>query len=172
MLPGPAHGRPVEDIRIWSKTSASLPAVRSVEPVTRRENGPAGTVADMDWTSWSENLGRALGPDGEFASLFAPGALFSDPVNPPTTDLAAIEEMTDASFPDWRQEIVAVHGDETTGAFEWIGSGTLGGTTPIVIHGCTVVDVDGAGLVTRWRDYFDLKEIEAQVERLGPVGGD
>ena len=34
---------------------------------------------------------------------------------------------------------------------------------PIEIHGCTVVDVDGDGLVTRWRDYFDLKEIEAQV---------
>ena len=105
----------------------------------------------------------ALGPDGEFASLFAPGALFSDPVNPPTTDLAAIEAMTDASFPDWRQEIITVHGDEMAGAFEWIGRGTLGGTTPIVIHGCTVVDVDSDGLVTRWRDYFDLQEIEAQI---------
>jgi limonene-1,2-epoxide hydrolase len=26
-----------------------------------------------------------------------------------------------------------------------------------------VVDVDGDGLVTRWRDYFDLKEIDAQL---------
>jgi len=117
----------------------------------------------MDWSSWEADLTTALGPDGEFASLFAPGALFSDPVNPPTTDLAAIEAMTDASFPDWRQEIITVHGDEMAGAFEWIGRGTLGGTTPIVIHGCTVVDVDSDGLVTRWRDYFDLQEIEAQI---------
>ena len=123
----------------------------------------------MDWSSWAEHLAIALSPDGEFASLFAPDALFSDPVNPPTTDLAAIEEMTNASFPDWRQEIVTIHGDETAGAFEWIGSGTLGGTVPIVIHGCTVVDVDGDGLVTRWRDYFDLKEIESQIEARGPA---
>ena len=71
--------------------------------------------------------------------------------------------MTKASFPDWRQEILSVHGDETGGAFEWIGRGTLGGTIPIEIHGCTVVDVNEDGLVTRWRDYFDLKEIERQI---------
>lgn len=120
----------------------------------------------MDWSSWAKRLEVALGPEGDFPSFFAPGALFSDPVNAPTTDIAAIEEMTKASFPDWRQEIVSVHGDESGGAFEWIGRGTLGGTTPIVIHGSTVVDVDGDGLVTRWRDYFDLKEIDSQ---LGPA---
>ena len=123
----------------------------------------------MNWSSWEVDLTAALGPDGEFASLFAPGALFSDPVNPPTTDLAAIEAMTDASFPDWRQEIISVHGDEVAGAFEWIGRGTLAGTTPIVIHGCTVVDVDSGGLVTRWRDYFDLQELEAQIGTRGPA---
>ena len=105
----------------------------------------------------------ALGPEGEFRSLFAAGALFSDPVNAPTSDLAAVEEMTNASFPDWRQEILSVHGDDGCGAFEWIGRGTLGGSVPIEIHGCTVVDVDEHGLVTRWRDYFDLKAIEEQV---------
>jgi hypothetical protein len=105
----------------------------------------------------------ALGPEGDFPSFFAPGALFSDPVNAPTTDIAAIEEMTNASFPDWRQEITSVRGDDNGGAFEWIGRGTLGGTIPIEIHGCTAVDVNGSGLVTRWRDYFDLKEIDAQI---------
>lgn len=122
----------------------------------------------MDWAGWARRLEVALGPEGDFPAFFAPGALFSDPVNEPTTDLAGIEEMTKASFPDWRQEITAVHGDEAGGAFEWIGRGSLGGTTPIEIHGCTMVKVDGEGLVTEWRDYFDLKEIEAQAAPTAP----
>lgn len=117
----------------------------------------------MDWRAWAERLEHALGPEGDFPSFFAPGATFSDPVNPPTSDIAAIEEMTKASFPDWRQEITSVHGDDVAGVFEWIGRGTLNGAVPIEIHGCTVVDVDERGLVTRWQDYFDLKEIEAQL---------
>ena len=54
----------------------------------------------MDWDDWADRVARALGPNGkgEFQTLFAAGALFSDPVNEPTTDLAAIEEMTEASF--------------------------------------------------------------------------
>jgi hypothetical protein len=122
----------------------------------------------MDWTSWGQRLEKALGPEGDFPSFFAPGALFSDPVNSPTPDIAAIEAMTQTSFPDWRQEILWVHGDDTGGAFEWIGRGTLGGTIPIAIHGSTVVDVDADGLVTRWRDYFDLKELDAQVAAFTP----
>jgi SnoaL-like domain len=122
---------------------------------------------DVDWTLWQGKLEHSLGPEGVFADLFAVGALFSDPVNAPTMDLAAIEEMTEASFPDWRQEINWVHGDDTAGAFEWIGRGTLGGSIPIEIHGCTVVDVDASGLVTRWRDYFDLSEIDRQVAEAG-----
>ncbi len=117
----------------------------------------------MDWQAWADRLELALGPEGDFRSFFAPGATFSDPVNPPTEDIAAIEEMTNASFPDWRQEITSVHGDDTAGAFEWIGRGTLLGTHPVEIHGCTVVEVDHQGLVTRWRDYFDMKEIEGQL---------
>ena len=120
-------------------------------------------MTTMDWSSWAKRLERALGPEGDFPSFFAPGALFSDPVNAPTPDIAAIEDMTNASFPDWQQEITSVHGDEVGGVFEWIGRGTLGGTIPIEMHGCTVVDVNADGLVTRWRDYFDLKEIEEQV---------
>jgi limonene-1,2-epoxide hydrolase len=124
----------------------------------------------VDWAGWAARLERALGPEGDFPSFFAPGALFSDPVNEPTTDIAGIEEMTQAMFPDWSQEITSVHGDATAGVFEWIGRGTLGGTVPIVIHGCTVVEVNGDGLVTRWRDYFDLKEIEDQASGRPKAG--
>jgi limonene-1,2-epoxide hydrolase len=88
--------------------------------------------------------------------------VFTDPVTTAATDIASIEDMTDASFPDWSQEITASHGDRSGGAFEWIGRGTLG-ATPIQLHGCTMVELDDDGQVTRWRDYFDLKEIEGQL---------
>lgn len=119
----------------------------------------------MDWAAWGERLEAVLGPEGkgQFQGLFAPGAEFSDPVNPPTTDLAAIEQLTEDSFPDWSQEVIAIHGDDRGGAFEWIGRGSLGGAIAIEIRGCTMVEIDDAGLITRWRDYFDLKEIEDQV---------
>jgi limonene-1,2-epoxide hydrolase len=32
-----------------------------------------------------------------------------------------------------------------------------------------VIDVNGDGLVTRWRDYFDLKEIDAQLAPPSPA---
>ena len=61
------------------------------------------------------------------------------------------------------QEVTSSHGDPTGGAFEWVGRGTLGDTIRIEMHGCTMVELDGDGQVTRWRDYFDLKEIETQM---------
>jgi hypothetical protein len=117
----------------------------------------------MDWSAWASKAQEILttsAPEGEFRTLFAPGAEFSDPVNGPTTDIDSIEAMTRSVYPDWRQEITAVFGDDRGGAFEWIGTGTLGGTTPTVLHGCTVLEIDDQGLVLRWRDYFDLREIE------------
>lgn len=117
----------------------------------------------MDWAAWGKRAQEILttsAPEGAFRTLFAPGAEFSDPVNGPTTDIDGIEAMTRQVYPDWRQEIVAVHGDDEGGAFEWIGRGTLGGTTPTVLHGCTMLEIDDQGLVVRWRDYFDLREIE------------
>ncbi len=66
---------------------------------TLRQGDGSGTVAVMDWSSWAGRLEHALGPEGDFPSFFAPGALFSDPVNQPTSDLAAIEEMTQGLVP-------------------------------------------------------------------------
>jgi hypothetical protein len=119
----------------------------------------------MDWDEWTTKLRLSLGATAtvRLRELFAPGGTFSDPVTPPTTEIASVEEITDASFPDWSQEVTASYGNPSGGAFEWVGRGTLGGSTRIELHGCTMVELDGDGLVTRWRDYFDLKEIETQM---------
>ena len=117
----------------------------------------------MDWEAWAQRVGPILwsgGPDGEFQSLFAPGGTYEDPVNPATADIDAIEQMTRGAYPDWHQEITSVHGDDRGGVFEWVGRGNLGGRTPMVIHGCTVVTLDDDERIVRWRDYFDVAEIE------------
>ena len=103
----------------------------------------------MDWEAWGARAQEILttsAPEGAFRTLFAPGAEFSDPVNGP--DYRRRRHRGDDPrqvYPDWRQEIVAVHGDDEGGAFEWIGRGTLGGTTPTVLHGCTMLEIDDAG---------------------------
>ena len=128
----------------------------------------------MEWEAWIERVTGALGAGAEvrLRELFAPGGIFTDPVTTRTTDIGSIEDMTDASFPDWSQEIICSHGEPTGGAFEWIGRGTLG-TTPIELHGCTMIELDADGQVTRWRDYFDLKEIETQLgNSIEQVQGD
>ncbi|HXX89264.1 MAG TPA: nuclear transport factor 2 family protein [Acidimicrobiales bacterium] len=118
----------------------------------------------MDWQAWAATtqVALAVGSERRFRDLFAPGGTFSDPVTPATTDIESIEQVTESAFPDWRQEITSIRGDGTSCAFEWVGRGTLGGTTPIRIEGCTVVAVDDAGRVTAWRDYFDLQAVERQ----------
>jgi hypothetical protein len=119
----------------------------------------------MEWDAWTERLTRALGADAtiRLRELFAPKGVFGDPVTDSTTDIASVENVTDAAFPDWKQVVTCSHGSPAGGAFEWIGTGTIGGHTRIEIHGCTMVELDSAGLVTRWRDYFDLKEVEKQM---------
>jgi limonene-1,2-epoxide hydrolase len=121
-------------------------------------------VIVVDWDDWTKRLKLALGADAtvRLRELFASDGVFSDPVTKSTTDIKSVEDITDASFPDWQQEVTASHGDSTGGAFEWIGRGTIGGTIRIEMHGCTMVELDTEGQVTRWRDYFDLKEIETQ----------
>jgi limonene-1,2-epoxide hydrolase len=130
-------------------------------------------VRSVDWEQWSERTQStlAVGSGNRFRDLFAPGGRFSDPVTAPTTDIASIEQITESSFPDWHQEITSIRGDASGCAFEWIGRGTLGGTTPLVIEGCTVVAIDSQGLVREWRDYFDLQAIDRQVRDAGPSGG-
>ncbi len=135
----------------------------AARPQTRRRGWEV--KFDVEWEDWTNQLRKALGADAtvRLRTLFASGGVFSDPVTASTTDIGSVEDITDSSFPDWQQEVTATHGDSSGGAFEWVGRGTLGGGVRIEMHGCTMVELDADGLVTRWRDYFDLKEIEKQM---------
>ena len=127
----------------------------------------------MDWNDWARRAERALAfeEDGSWRDLFAAGATFGDPHTPETTDLKAVQRGTARIFPDWRQEITTIRGGEDWAVFEWIGRATYAGRsaddpvagTKVEMHGATIVEVDGDGLVTLWRDYLDRKEPEDQL---------
>jgi hypothetical protein len=125
----------------------------------------------VDWEDWARTAEAALdvASRGDWKGLFAPGATFGDPHTPSTNDLAGVARHTRKIFPDWRQEITRIRGGRGWAVFEWIGRGTFtmpdvpGDGTPVTIHGATIVEVDGDGLVTSWRDYLDRKEPELQI---------
>jgi hypothetical protein len=126
----------------------------------------------MDWDAWARKTEKALdvAGRGDWRGLFAPDATFSDPNTPSTTDVRKISRDTRAIFPDWTQEITSIRGGDDWAVFEWIGRGTFtppGQTVgrPMQMDGVTLVDVDGQGLVTKWRDYFDMKSVEDQLRR-------
>jgi len=126
-----------------------------------------GTVTEMNWDDLARRMEGAEDSAredsvSEWKALFAAGGTYQDPVNPPTNDLDSIAKQTEESLPDWSVEFGKMVGDDRFGAAEWIGRGTLLGEVPIELHGCAFVEVDKDGLIVRWRDYFDLKEIETQ----------
>jgi hypothetical protein len=127
-----------------------------------------------DWDAWARRAEAALdmAGRGDWKGLFAPGATFADPnTTTPTTDLRTISRDTGALFPDWTQVITAIRGTDEWAVFEWVGRATYTPPSPgdpgagaqIEMHGATIVDVDGDGLVTRWVDYLDRKEPESQI---------
>jgi ketosteroid isomerase-like protein len=120
-----------------------------------------------DWDSYARKLEAALDMRGGtgFRDLFAPGARFADPANPPTEDLRDIQQQTRKVFPDWHQEITSIRGGDHWAVFEWIGRGTFNDTTPITMHGATIIELDGDGRITSWRDYLDRKEPEDQIRK-------
>ena len=125
----------------------------------------------MDWAAWTRRAEAALDLTAgatleDWVSLFAPGGTYEDPVNPRTADVGSIHLLTKATLPDWRSTVGVFTGDDRRGAFEWIGEATAGGVA-VEMAGCTVVEVDAEGRVTRWRDYFDMAGFEAQ---LAPPG--
>ena len=127
----------------------------------------------MDWDAWARRAEASLDFTSEvrWRDLFAPDAEFGDPHTPSTRDLRSVQRGTAKIFPDWRQEITSIRGGEDWAVFEWIGRATYAGLnkddtlagTPIEMHGATIIEVDAAGLVTKWRDYLDRKEPEAQL---------
>jgi SnoaL-like domain len=129
----------------------------------------------MNWDEWARQAEAALDfrREGRWRDLFAEGAEFGDPNTPSTTDIKSVQSGTAKIFPDWRQEITSIRGGDDWAVFEWIGRATYAGLkpddplggTPIEMHGATIVEVDGQGLVTLWRDYLDRKEPESQLRR-------
>jgi hypothetical protein len=126
-----------------------------------------------DWEAWARQVERALDvadrSDTDFQDLFAPDATFIDPTQVASTkDLPDVSRATQAIFPDWTQEVTSIRGGDDFAAFEWIGRGTFtwnGKSTgrAIQMEGVTLVEVDADGLVTKWRDYFDMKSVEEQM---------
>jgi hypothetical protein len=128
----------------------------------------------MDWDAWARRAELALDMvgRGDWKGLFAPNATFADPATTtPTADLRSISRQTRHVFPDWTQEITSIRGGDDWAVFEWIGRATYTPTSPadpgagcrIEMHGATIVEVDGDGLVTCWRDYLDRQEPAAQI---------
>jgi limonene-1,2-epoxide hydrolase len=118
------------------------------------------------WEHWVRRAEAALDLTAgatvqDWRALFAPGGTYEDPVNPTTADVDSIHEMTKATLPDWRSTVTSVTAGADGCAFEWIGEATAG-RSPVSVQGCTVVEVNSDGLVTRWRDYFDMKGLETQ----------
>lgn len=135
-----------------------------------------------DWDAWARRVERALDvatrSDTDFQDLFAPDAVYIDPTQTAvTSELPEVSRHTKAAFPDWTTEVVSIRGSEKWAALEWIGRGTytphdeLGATpTAIELPGVTLVDIDGSGLVTRWRDYFDMKAVEDKIRSTSESG--
>ena len=128
-----------------------------------------------DWDAWARRVEKALDvahrSDTDFQALFAPDATFIDPTQvAKTPELPEVSRATQAIFPDWTQEITSIRGEDDWCAFEWIGRGTFtwqGKSTgrAIEMEGVTLIDVDADGLVTKWRDYFDMKGVEEQMKQ-------
>jgi limonene-1,2-epoxide hydrolase len=121
-----------------------------------------------DWQAWARAYEATDGPDA-FEALFAPGGRFCDPVTPWTTDVRKVAVDTAAIFPDWAQQVDRIRGGEDWAVFEWTGTGTFTvegqRPVPITMTGATVIEVDGDGKVTSWRDYLDTNEPARQITR-------
>jgi SnoaL-like domain len=125
------------------------------------------------WEAWAANAVATLtmsprASDDAWVALFAPGGTYEDPVTARTDDVASVYALTRATFADWSMEVQCAVGDARGGAVEWVSRGHLPNGRPVSLHGCSVLHLSAAGLVLRWRDYFDMGEFERQASPPGP----
>lgn len=126
----------------------------------------------VNWNKWATRAVDTLtmtpdATDADWVALFAPGGTYEDPVNARTEDVASVFAMTRATFADWSMRVTTAAGDERGGSIEWDGHGHLPHGPAVTLHGCSVIHSGTGGLVTRWRDYFDLGEFERQARPKG-----
>jgi limonene-1,2-epoxide hydrolase len=136
-----------------------------------------GTGGTVDWQAWARKFEQTEGTDA-FAALFAPGGKFRDPVTPWTTNVRKVSDDTSNIFPDWQQRVDSIRGGDDWAVFEWTGTATFHGHgpegpgIPIEMEGATVIEVDGDGRITRWRDYLDTNEPTQQIQKgMEAAGG-
>jgi limonene-1,2-epoxide hydrolase len=65
-------------------------------------------------------------------------------------------------FKDLRAEIKAIASIGHTVLIERLDTFTVG-TKPVVLHVAAVLDVDDEGRISSWREYYDSKEVNAQL---------
>ena len=68
-------------------------------------------------------------------------------------------------FANYRTEIKTIVSTDRTVLLERVDSQTIGQKveTPVTLHAVAVVEIDADGKIAAWRDYFDSKEVEAQL---------
>jgi steroid delta-isomerase-like uncharacterized protein len=120
----------------------------------------------MDWQAWTEAFED--GSTERFVALFAECGEFSDPVTAWTTDVRKVGTDTHEHFPDWHAHVDELRTGDGWAVAQWTGTGTFGGVpgrpVAVTIHGASVIEVDGDGKVTRWRDYLDTAESMDQIK--------
>jgi hypothetical protein len=135
-------------------------------------------MSAVDWEAWARRFEQTRDPDG-MVTMYAVGGTYCDPLTPTTTDVRTVAEHTYRVFPDWQQRVERIRGGNDWAFFEWTGVGTYRGPGaeegpgfPVRLEGCTAVEVDGDGLITRWRDYLDVNaSIEQVTAGLQATGG-
>ena len=68
-------------------------------------------------------------------------------------------------FANYRSEIKTIVSTDRTVLLERIDSQTMGRRlqTPVTLHAAAAAEVDADGKIAAWSDYFDSKEVEAQL---------
>ena len=128
----------------------------------------------MDWDAWARRAESALDFEqpGRWRDLFADGAEFGDPQHaehhrPPRGAARHRRHLPGLAPGDHddprRRRLGGVRVDRPRDLRGTRRRRSRSPGTPIEMHGASIVEVDGDGLVTKWADYLDRKEPEVQL---------